>query len=210
MAYSYSGRDENVAIELANQYKQSGNYTKAESTLTNAIRQSGTVELYTALSRVFAEQNKLRDSVALLNSVKEPEIKAQLDALRPKTPEPDQKEGFYSQYIDVTLSSNGTIYCSIDGDFPSTDDAPYADPISLGPGETVIRAVSVDPSGLVSDEAVLTYTIGGFIEPVVLDDPAIDAAVRGLLEKTESETLYTNDLWSLKEFTLPEATQSVE
>ena len=27
-AYNFSGHDENVAIELANQYKQDGNYTK--------------------------------------------------------------------------------------------------------------------------------------------------------------------------------------
>ena len=33
-AYKFSGHDENVAIELANQYKHDGNYTKAELTLT--------------------------------------------------------------------------------------------------------------------------------------------------------------------------------
>ena len=209
MAYSYSGRDENVAIELANQYKQSGNYTKAEVTLTNAIRQKGTVELYTALSRTYAEQNKLQDSVALLNTVKDPEIKAQLDALRPQTPTADQKPGFYSQYIKVALQSDGTVYYCTDGDFPSTDDVPYGEPIALGAGETTILAVSVDPTGLVSDVAQLTYTIGGIVEPVELTDPAINAAVREKLQKTETETLYSNDLWSLKEFTVPEGTTSV-
>ena len=209
MAYSYSGRDENVAIELANQYKQSGNYTKAEATLTNAIRQSGTVELYTALSRTYAEQNKLHDSVALLNAVQDPEIKAQLDALRPKAPEPDQKAGFYSQYIKVGLQSEGTIYYSVNGDFPSTDDAPYSDPISLEAGESRIQAVSVDQTGLVSQLSDLNYTIGGIVEVVELTDPAINAAVREKLGKTETETLYTNDLWSLKEFTVPEGTQSI-
>ena len=42
MAYDYSGRDENVAIELANQYIADGNYTKAEVTLSNAINAGGT------------------------------------------------------------------------------------------------------------------------------------------------------------------------
>lgn len=209
MAYTYSGRDENVAIELANQYKQSGNYTKAESTLTNAIRQSGTAELYTALSRTYAEQNKLHDSVALLNTVQDPEIKAQLDALRPKAPAPDQKAGFYSQYIKVGLQSEGTIYYSVNGDFPSTDDAPYADPIELSAGESRILAVSVDKTGLVSDLADLSYTIGGIVETIELTDPAINAAVREKLGKTETETLYSNDLWGLKEFTVPEGTQSI-
>ena len=36
-AYEHSGRDENVAIELANQYKSDGNYTKAEVTLSKAL-----------------------------------------------------------------------------------------------------------------------------------------------------------------------------
>ena len=210
MAYTYSGRDENVAIELANQYKQSGNYTKAEATLTNAIRQSGTVELYTALSRTYAEQNKLHDSVALLNTVQDPEIKAQLDALRPKAPVPDQKAGFYSQYIKVALESDGTIYYCLDNDYPSTDEAPYSEPISLGAGETTILAVSVDKTGLVSDLAELDYTIGGIVEAVEINDPAINAAIREKLQKTETEPLYSNDLWGLKEFTVPEGTQSVQ
>ena len=209
MAYTYSGRDENVAIELANQYKQSGNYTKAEATLTNAIRQSGTVELYTALSRTYAEQNKLHDSVALLNTIQNPDIKAQLDAIRPKAPVPDQKAGFYSQYINVELQSEGTIYYSVNGDFPSTDDAPYAEAISLQAGESRIQAVSVDKTGLVSDLADLSYTIGGIVETIELTDPAINAAVREKLGKTETETLYSNDLWGLKEFTIPEGTQSI-
>ena len=44
-AYNFSGHDENVAIELANQYKHDGNYTKAEYTLTSAINSMPTVEL---------------------------------------------------------------------------------------------------------------------------------------------------------------------
>src|SRR5574344_1034586 len=64
-AYSFSGHDENVAIELANQYKKSGNYTKAELTLTTSIHDQPTVELYTALSKVYVEQDTLLDAVQL-------------------------------------------------------------------------------------------------------------------------------------------------
>ena len=38
MAYELSGQDEIVAIELANQFKSDGNYSKAEYTLSNAIK----------------------------------------------------------------------------------------------------------------------------------------------------------------------------
>ena len=72
MAYEHSGRDENVAIELANQYKADGNYTKAEVTLSNAIKNKGTVELYTALSKTYVEQDKLMDAVAMLENIADP------------------------------------------------------------------------------------------------------------------------------------------
>lgn len=209
LAYNYSGKDENVAIELANQYKKAGNYTKAESTLSNAIKQGPTVELYTALSRVYAEQNKLMDSVSLLNKIPHPQIKAQLDALRPQPPQPDHPAGFYSQYIDVALNATGTVYYTLDGTFPSTDEAPYTDPIPLNEGETMIRAVSVDRSGLVSEEAKLNYTVGGVIEAVTLNDPALDAAVRQILGKDAGDVLYTNDLWQIKELTVPEGAQDL-
>ena len=41
LAYEFSGQDENVSIELAQQYKADGNYTKAEATLTNAVYDGG-------------------------------------------------------------------------------------------------------------------------------------------------------------------------
>ena len=49
LAYNYSEQDDAVAIELAEQFKAIGNYTKAEYTLAKAIEDGGSVELYIAL-----------------------------------------------------------------------------------------------------------------------------------------------------------------
>ena len=87
MAYSFSGQDENVAIELANQYKASGNYTKAEVTLSKAIRDGATKELYTALCKTYVEQDKLLDAVSMLANIPDASIKAELEAMRPTAPE---------------------------------------------------------------------------------------------------------------------------
>lgn len=99
MSYELSGEDQNVAIELAEIYKGVGNYTKAESTLTSAIADGGTAELYIALSKTYVEQDKLLDAVNMLDNISDPEIKAQLDAQRPAAPTADYESGFYSQYI---------------------------------------------------------------------------------------------------------------
>ena len=55
LAYEHSGQSNNVAIELANQFKKSGNYTQAESTLSKAIADGGTLELYMALCKVYED-----------------------------------------------------------------------------------------------------------------------------------------------------------
>ena len=204
-AYIYSGNDESVAIELAHQYKADGNYTKAEYTLTNAIADDPTVELYTALCKTYVEQDKLLDAVNLLENIGDPVIKAQLDSLRPAAPVAEPEAGFYSQYIPVSLScEQGILYYSTDGEYPSTADAPYAEPIVLPAGQTNIYAIAVDSNGLVSPVTLMAYTVGGVIEPVTLSDPAIDAAVREMLGIDMEDTLYTSDLWNITEFTVPD------
>ena len=211
LAYNYSGQDENVAIELANQYKSAGNYTKAEVTLSKAIQSGATKELYMALSKTYVEQDKLLDAESLLANIKNPTIASELEALRPTAPTADYESGYYSQYISVTLtSSSGTLYYTIDGDYPSIADAPYSEPVALPLGESQIYAISVADNGLVSPVTILGYTIGGVIEPVVFMDAAMETAVRDILQCEPSHVLYTNDLWQIKELEVPADVASLE
>ena len=50
-AYSQSEDNQEVAIELAEQFKSIGNYAKAEATLSGAIANDPSAELYIALSK---------------------------------------------------------------------------------------------------------------------------------------------------------------
>lgn len=211
LAYNYSGQDENVAIELANQYKADGNYTKAEVTLSRAIKTGATKELYIALCKTYVEQDKLLDAVSMLANISDPVIKVELDAMRPSAPEPDYASGFYSQYMDIALtSSHGTLFCTTNGDYPSVADTPYSGPITLSLGETKIYCISVAENGLVSPISILGYTVGGVVEPVTFVDPAIELAVREILEVDADTILYSNNLWEIKEFTVPETAATLE
>ncbi len=210
-AFEFSGRDENVAIELANQYKAEGNYTKAEYTLTNAINVGGTVELYTALCKTYVEQDKLLDAVNMLANIGNAKMKTLLESMRPNMPTANYASGFYSQYIDVALASSGeTIYYTTNGEYPSTITGTYTEPISLPAGETTIYAISVSKEGLVSPVSVINYTITGVIEPVTFTDEAIEDKVRELIGANQAEILYSNMLWGITEFTLPETSTSLE
>lgn len=204
-AYVFSDHDEDVAIELASQYENDGNYTKAEYTLTNAINTGATVDLYAALCRTYAAQDKLLDAVNMLDNISDPDIKAQLDTQRPKAPAVDYAAGYYSQYMDIHLSSsNATIYYTMDGDYPSINGTSYSGSISLPIGETTIYAIAVNDSGLVSPMTVLSYTITGIIEQVTFTDATLEATIRELIGADSEDVVYTNQLWEITEFTVPE------
>ena len=204
MAYEFAGQDEIVAIELANQYKEEGNYTKAEYTLANAIADGGTSELYIALCKTYVEQDKLLDAVTMLDNIADPAIKEELEAQRPAITAINPTPGFYSQYVSVTLeSSGGLIYCSTSKEYPSTASAPYTEALTLPNGESTIQAVAVADNGLVSPLTMLGYTIGGVIEEVTFADAAVEAEVRQLLGIGDDKAIYTNDLWSITSFTVP-------
>ena len=203
-AYTQSGDNDAVAIELAEQYKASGNYTKAEFTLSNAIADGGSVDLYVALCKTYVEQNKLLDAVTMLSSVTNPQIKEELEAMRPPVPVVSQTPGFYSQYISVALScEEGTLYASADGSYPSVLNAPYDQPIPLTEGENTVLALCIGENGLVSPLGIFGYTIGGVIEEISFTDPAMEAAIREALGFDSNKDLFTNDVWSIETFVVP-------
>lgn len=211
LAYEHSGQDENVAIELANQFKAEGNYTKAEYTLSNAIADGGTAELYIALCKTYVEQDKLLDAVNMLDNIADSGIKSQLDSIRPAAPTSNPLSGFYSQYITVELNGSGSdLYYTTNGEFPSTAKDAYTGAFTLGGGETTVYAVSVAENGLVSPLSILGFTVGGVIEEVSFNDKIIDNAVRNLINRTDDKPLYSNELWNITSFTLPENAQYVD
>lgn len=211
MAYSHSGNDEDVALELAQQYKSDGNYTKAEVSLSQAIKSSPSAALYTALCSTYVDQDKLMDAVALLANVPDENIRTQLEQRRPTAPTAAQDPGFYNSYISVELtSSSGTIYYTTDGEYPSIQSQPYSEPIKLPLGETILYCISVDDNGLVSPVSVLSYTVGGVVEPAIFMDADMEFAIRDTLGITRTESLYTNDLWTITEFTVPEQVWTLE
>ena len=211
LSYQQSGNDETIAIELAAQYRSTGNYTKAEYTLSNAIADGGSMDLYVALCQTYIEQDKLLDAVTMLDNIAHSGIKQQLDAIRPAAPEASPEPGYHSEYISVSLTAQeGEVYYTTDKSYPSVANQPYSQPIRLPAGETTVYAVTLGENGLVSPLKIFTYTVAGVIEPVELTDPAIDQAVRQLLQVGTDYVLYSNDLWAITSLNVPMETKSLE
>ena len=77
----------NLPVRLAQAYINSGNYTKAEYTLVSAITNNPeSVQLYVALSKTYIAQDKILDAEQMLDRITSSDVKAQIDALRPRAP----------------------------------------------------------------------------------------------------------------------------
>lgn len=204
-AYENSGNDPAVIIELAERFKRIGNYTQAEVVLSNAIKDNATPELFIALSKTYVEQDKLMDAVEMLDNITNPEIKAQLDDMRPSVPTANPVPGYYTEYLDVTIegADGHTLYVSTNADYPSVHSA-YTDGITLVGGENTIQAIAVSKDGLVSTPANFSYIVGGVIEEVTISDSTLDGYIRELLSKGPTDKIFSDELWSIKELTLPE------
>ncbi len=211
IAYFQSRQDDDVAIELAQQYVKAGNFTKAEYTLSQAISNRSSAPLYAALCSIYVQQDKLLDAVNLLDTISDPKISQALDAMRPSAPTVSHKPGFYSQYITLTVESTGKdIYVSTGGHYPSMETDLYTQPITLPGGESVVYVVSVSEKNIVSPLLVYGYTIGGVIEEVSFADETMEKTVRQLLNTGANTTLFTNDLWGITNFTVPEGVSTLE
>ena len=191
--------DPKLALKLAQAYEGAGNYTKAEYTLVSAITASpDNLDLYLALSRVYVAQDKLLDADQMLSRTANEDIRAQLQELRPDAAVLQPEPGYYTEYIDVSLSySGGTAYLSTQGCYPSAADELYTEPVHLPAGETTVVAIVVSEDGLVSEAVTGTYTVGGVIEEATFADEAVEAAVRKVLGKEDGTPVMTNELWSL-------------
>ncbi len=205
--YSWANKldpeDQDISMTLAGIYEDQGNYTKTEYTLVNAISKGGDEQVYRELCRIFVAQDKLLDAVEMLDHIADPGIYEALSAQRPAAPGTDAAPGTYNQYISVSLMGSGELYYATGADYPTTAN-PYSSSIPLELGENTVSALCVGDNGLVSPLSVFSYTIGGVVETVKLNDPALDTYVRELLGRSSTTyELTTADLWSIEEMVIP-------
>ena len=211
-AHDLAPGDASLSLELAEAYRQSGNYTKTEYVLVHGIYEAPEdPRLYAALSQVYVEQDKLLDAQQMLDAISNPEAKAALDRLRPQAPTASPEGAYYSEYITValSLSGDGACYYTVDGTYPTLAEDSYTEPFTLVGGDTTVCAVAVSPDGLVSPVLYEDYNIAGVVEDVTFHDEALKTTVQDLLHRG-NRTIQTDDLWSLEELTLPEGITNTE
>ena len=218
-AYKQANDNDSVAIELSRQHANSGNYYQAEKALNSAIADSPSVELYVALSKIYLEQNKVLDAVELMDKVCDknsgvaPEIREELAKLRPTAPKampiPNKEDTTLYASVDFSVST-GTLYINTAGEFPTyTNDHKAASAkknVPLIEGFNDIYAVAISEDGLVSPLTRYEYELNSKhrrLTEVTFTDAAMETALRNALNASADQVIMTDQLWELKEFTVP-------
>lgn len=210
-AMKFAPDNDVLPILLADSYVKQGNYTKAEYTLVEAITNDpDSVGLYLALSKTYVEQDKLMDAEQMLSRITNDAVREQIDALRPAAPVISPESGYYTEYIDVSVTCDSPVYVVVNEDYPSMSSDAYEAPIALSGGESRVVAIAVGSSGLVSDASYAGYTISGVVEPVTIQDAALNTYVRELLGKSAGATIYSDELWEINALSLPDDVQSLD
>lgn len=191
-------------LSLADACIANGSYTQAERSLVEFIRKAPSAALYTKLSSVYVAQDKLYDAQKMLDSITDAAVRAEIDASRPAAPVFTPAAGEFDELISVTFeATDAAIYYSLTDEYPTTASDAYADPIALSAGQTHISAVAVGENGLVSPLAEADYLIVGVVEEVKFASAALESYVRELLYISRTESVMTDDLWTITELVVP-------
>lgn len=219
-AYKQANNNDAVAIELSRQHANSGNYYQAEKALISAITDSPSTELYLALSNIYLEQDKVLDAVDLMddvcgnNSSLPSEIKKELSKLRPAAPKaaaiPNAEDNTLMASVDFSVTS-GTLYINTAGTYPSYTDKSHRftsgkKSIQLQEGFNDIYAIAISDEGVASPLTRYEYELNSNhrrLMEVSFSDSAMETSLRNALNADADRVIMSNELWELKEFTVP-------
>lgn len=218
-AYEQSGDSASVAIELSSQHSNAGNYLQAEKALTSAIADNPSTELYIALSSLYLEQDKVKDAVALMDRICDPEsnvnskIREELTQKRPSAPTYKVEVNPEDKDLDkaITFSvENGTMYVSKEI-YPSCMNSAHeihskSKRFLFDEGQNKFYALAISEEGIVSPLTEYEYELNSNhrrVTEVKFADSAMEKALREVLKVDDSAVVMTNELWVITTFTVP-------
>ena len=156
-------------VGLSKVYIAQDELDKAENMFLNAIdSQPENADLYEALAQFYIKTDQADKISGTLDGSSKNVLKEMSDYVS-DMPEFSLEEGTYTEVQQVSLSGNGKIYYTTDGNEPTTDSTLYTEPILIEDGTVVIKAICVNKKGIPSLVATKTYQV----EIPIEDAPAV-------------------------------------
>ena len=187
--------------DAINFYKLLNNVTKVEFHLLNGIdAEPGNSYFYEELCRVYVEQGKLYDAVQLLDNVEDAIVRRKMASSRPQAPEVSPQSGTYRGELNITITAQdySKIYCTVNGDFPTTEDISDGLLIPVS-GEMHIISVCVGQNGLISPATMASFVYQPEVASVTFEDPGVERIIRSILLRPNGD-ISSGDLRSIDSF----------
>lgn len=129
-------------------------------------------EYYEKIVKIYEKNDMNEEITKLIDSIEDDSIKAMLAEYTVSAPKASYEAGKYDEAISIKLTSGvkTKIYYTLDGTDPTVESTEYTDEIKLSSnGETTVKSIAVNESGLVSKISEYKYEI----ELSVLDGPEV-------------------------------------
>lgn len=192
-------------LSLVDAHIAYGNYTKAERSIVNAIRRQPSSKLYCELSKLYVMQDKILDAQLMLDTITDPVVRSEVEALRPSVPVFSPESGSYDEYIEVSIQGeNGTVYFTDGTSYPSARSEAYSEPMALSAGKSKFQAILIGDNGLVSPLAEADYMVVGVVEELSFESPELENYLRAMLYISRTESILSSDLWDITELSVPD------
>ena len=129
-------------------------------------------EYYKKIVEIYEKNNMYDEITALIEGIEDSSIKAALSEYTVSPPQCNHKSGEYDEAISIkfTTGVKNKIYYTIDGTNPTVSSTEYTDEIKISEnGETVVKAIAVNDSGITSKVAEYTFEI----DLAVIEGPVV-------------------------------------
>lgn len=154
--------EQEVVVMYAKSLFESGDSDKALVVLSSYLERAGDNEAaLTALLDIYAAQSDTDKINETISAVRDDALREKLSGYLSLMPEFSVPAGEYNEEfkLEITSSQLGNIYYTVDGSEPTVNSAAYSGAIDIAEGETTVRAIFVNPYGLVSEIATAEYTV---------------------------------------------------
>lgn len=200
-------KNKEVSFALAEAYDGNQMYAYAENIYMELTEDSeAQTEAYIKLAELYMREEKLEEAKKVLEEAKailqDERIEELFAVANPKAPKANYDSGTYAERLKVELIAEKpmqTIYYTLDGSEPTKDSFVYDKPIILRNGQNVIKAVSINTMGYVSEIAEFIFMIEIADVEINLEEPAIERMIRDYLGIYYGEPLYNDDVAQITE-----------
>lgn len=165
-AYELDPGNVSLLFEIADYYYLTGNVNDGVLTLCDVAfsqyaSQDDIQNAYRKIVDIYEANGDYGKLSELLEQCPDTKIRAAYRDYLASAPEFSLQAGNYDEVIPVKLiaAGSGTIYYTLDGTEPGIESEMYTAPIFLNPGITTVKAVYVNPHGVLSEVVSSTYDI---------------------------------------------------